>query len=371
MNAYVLKSVKEGRKEYFYLYDTVDEAISALPSKYLMFLLRSHKSPNTVRHYGRSLAFYLSFLSDLQITLGDVFSWPYSRQYDHFEDFLYYVKEGKNTAKTTLPPKNNTANAYLRDVFGFLTFLSLEESSFGDIKVLCDRTVYFRNAVGVKMSRIGKTFRGYLPAEEEAGRIVSKDEIRALYLACTNVRDKLLILLLSETGFRIGEILGIRYTEDIDFEKREVKVNYRPDNENKARAKNAELRRALISEETYEVLMKYLADYADDLKDMDFLFITLSGKAKGQPLTVDSVYSLFDRLYVKTGILATPHMFRRYFATERYKNNWDMVLISHALGHKKLETTEKYLRIGPEMLSDASEEYYRKNEGLIDISGLI
>ena len=49
-----------------------------------------------------------------------------------------------------------------------------------------------------------------------------------------------MLLLLAETGFRIGEILGVDYTKDIDYEKQVLKVYFRDDNDNEARAKNAE-----------------------------------------------------------------------------------------------------------------------------------
>ena len=40
------------------------------------------------------------------------------------------------------------------------------------------------------------------------------------------------VILTSELGFRIGEILGIDYTKDIDYETHEIRVNFREDNEN-------------------------------------------------------------------------------------------------------------------------------------------
>ena len=43
-----------------------------------------------------------------------------------------------------------------------------------------------------------------------------------------------------KTGFRIGELLGVRYATDIDYERHLLYVNFREDNENGARAKNAE-----------------------------------------------------------------------------------------------------------------------------------
>ena len=50
-------------------------------------------------------------------------------------------------------------------------------------------------------------------------RAAEKNENRDYLEACTNCRDQLLILMASELGFRIGELLGIDYTKDIDYEK--------------------------------------------------------------------------------------------------------------------------------------------------------
>ena len=81
-------------------------------------------------------------------------------------------------------------------------------------------------------------------------RAAQEPEIIDILRACTNLRDQLLLLLLAETGFRIGEILGVDYTKDIDYEKQVLKVYFRDDNDNEARAKNAEYRSAKISRET-------------------------------------------------------------------------------------------------------------------------
>lgn len=76
-------------------------------------------------------------------------------------------------------------------------------------------------------------------------------DIVSLLQECANCRDQVLLLLLAETGFRIGELLGVRYGEDIDYKNHVIYVNFREDNENNARAKNAEFRRAKISDATF------------------------------------------------------------------------------------------------------------------------
>lgn len=75
-----------------------------------------------------------------------------------------------------------------------------------------------------------------------------------------------MIMLLAETGYRIGEILGVDYTKDIDYENHSVRVYFRDDNENKARAKNAEYRKAKISSSTFQFLMYYLSEYRELLQ---------------------------------------------------------------------------------------------------------
>ncbi len=69
-------------------------------------------------------------------------------------------------------------------------------------------------------------------------RAVEQNEILVLLQSCTNCWDQLLILLAVETGYRIGELLGIDYTKDIDFRNHTIRMYFRDDNENRTRTKN-------------------------------------------------------------------------------------------------------------------------------------
>ena len=86
-----------------------------------------------------------------------------------------------------------------------------------------------------------------------------------------------MILLTSELGFRIGEILGIDYTKDIDYENHEIRVDFRDDNENDARAKNAEERRGRVSDDTFEFLLYYIGEYWDILQNRNTCLLTSKG----------------------------------------------------------------------------------------------
>ena len=114
--------------------------------------------------------------------------------------------------------------------------------------------------------------------------------------ACTNCRDQLLILMASELGFRIGELLGIDYTKDIDYENHSVRVCFRDDNANDARAKNAEERKGRLSADTYDFLLFYISEYWDILRRQNYLFINITGETEGKPMQVASVYDMLHRM---------------------------------------------------------------------------
>ena len=227
------------------------------------------------------------------------------------------------------------------------------------------------NAVGVKRTIRSKSFKGYLKEKDRNVRAAQEPEIIDILRACTNLRDQLLLLLLAETGFRIGEILGVDYTKDIDYEKQVLKVYFRDDNDNEARAKNAEYRSAKISRETFEFLLHYLAEYRRLLQRQSLLFINIRGETAGKPMRVESVYDMLDRMEEKTGIKLTPHMLRRYYAVSRRDAGWALELIQLALGHKHLDTTVKYLGILDNQLMTASREFYEKHSDLYGIKDLL
>ena len=368
MKRFTVERITEGTKQYYLLRDGEDASIALLPTKFLMFKTRAKASPNTVKMLALSLKHYMNYLDEKAITIQEVLSLSYDRQFLHFTDFLDHLSLGRATGRHI---KNVTCNHYLKTVFAWLCFLESSKAVKPGLKVLRTRTMSRANAVGVRTYVPYQSFPGYLKEEHTKGRSMEKEKIPVLLNACTNIRDTLLLLLLAETGFRIGELLGVRYASDLDLTRRTIRVSYREDNENLVRAKNAEIRKASISEETMEILSLYIASYRDLLKDQDYLFVTLTGKAKGTPLKPLAVYAMLKKLTKKTGIEVTPHMLRHYYANERRKMGWDLLLISQALGHRHLSTTEQYLDVEDGELSSASAAYFEKYGGMIDPTDLL
>ena len=113
------------------------------------------------------------------------------------------------------------------------------------------------------------------------------------------------------------------------------------------------------------------SDNRKSLMNSEYLFTKLTGKNKGEPLDADSVYSMLKRLSKQTDINSHPHQLRHYFAEERRKEGWDLNDIRFALGHKKVETTIKYLGENNERLIEATDQYYSNNEDLYQIADFL
>lgn len=370
MGRYYVDRVKDGKKIYYVIRSSDDTSIIMEPTKYLKHKLNQRRSPNTIRRLAYGISYYMNYMEEIEMTIQEVMEMKYTEQHEHFINFLNWLQAGKHCNRRKLA-NNNTCNSYLQTVFGYYLFLLLEYEQLGDIKVLERKDIGYNSSVGVRFRRSVQTFPGYLPKQESVGKTIEKDKIITLLEKSTSLRTQLLILLLAETGFRIGELLGIKYAEDIDYDNKTIRVVFREDNANDARAKNAEYRRARVSDETFDILLLYIADNKEVLSKSQYLFITLQGKTKGQPLTENAVYSALGVLERATGIKTTPHQLRHYFANERRREGWEIDKISAALGHKHISTTEKYLHITDDEMAEAMEDYFDKNGGLYDIDKLL
>ena len=339
-----------------------DMSFVHLPSKYLKHLSIVRESPNTVKRIAFSITYYLTYMAEKEIRLKEVYALTYGQQTEHFKDFLLWLKYGKYMDGKKEVVKNSTCNAYLGDVFGWLQYLHLEYAEeFPTIKVLVPKGTYYCKALGAMIAGGTRTtFEGYLPNEESYGTSLTKAEIVKLLNACIDIRDKLQISLMAETGLRIGELLGIHYDKDIDFEQKIIHVRFRENNQNEARAKNKESRDVLMSENTFELLVEYMSKYAELLKEHNLLFISLKGKKLGQAENMSAVSAMFKRLEKRTGIHASPHMLRHYFAVSRWEAGWDLFMIANALGHRSIRTTERYLHLQENTRIEASRKYFEE-----------
>ena len=91
----------------------------------------------------------------------------------------------------------------------------------------------------------------------------------------------------------------------------------------------------------------------------------------GKPFKGSGVYAMLRRLERKTGIKASPHMLRHYFANARRKDGWKLEMISQALGHRNIETTMKYLNITEDELIEVSDAFYNRHQAMYGVQNLL
>lgn len=140
----------------------------------------------------------------------------------------------------------------------------------------------------------------------------------------TATRDKSLVMLLLDTGLRIGEVSRLRRS-DLDMNTGQLII--RPN----ARGLKTAGRSVYVGKACLRQLWRYLTTH-----ESEYIFDDMSlGAMK------EMIYYLGDRAHIH----AHPHKFRHTFAIEYLRNGGDVFTLQRILGHKSLEMVNKYLAI--------------------------
>lgn len=153
-----------------------------------------------------------------------------------------------------------------------------------------------------------------------------------------NITNYTLIFLLSYTGMRKGEALGLKW-EDLDFDNKALTVNRTRDNKG---VRSPKTKRSyctiLIAEELIEQLKLYRKwckeikfTYGLYLSDEDFIFISFQS---GLPVTDNTIMYSMRRLSKETGLKKiTPHGLRHSHATILISKQTPVKVIADRLGN--------------------------------------
>jgi integrase/recombinase XerD len=173
----------------------------------------------------------------------------------------------------------------------------------------------------------------------------TQDEVTRLIRAADSKRSKALIMVLMDTGLRIGELCRL-VLADMDLESGEVFV--RPF----MSGKKSRARTVYLGRTTRQVLWSYLSTRRFAEKT-DPVFTTLRGKV----LTRTEVAHILVRIARKAGVANVhPHRFRHTFAVEYLRNDGDVFTLQRLLGHATLEMVRHYLTLAE---SDARKAHAR------------
>ena len=173
--------------------------------------------------------------------------------------------------------------------------------------------------------------------EQSPPRVLSKVEYRALRDACRgDARMSAVVELLLQTGMRISELAALQMS-DVDLERNVIIV----------RAQNSRsARKVPLNLAAKTSLMDYLQVRPRAREKTVFLTKTC------RPFLVRNIRTAIDRYFRLAGIKdAKVNDLRHTFIVEQLKAGTPLVYVSQLVGHKRITTTEKYLKLieAPEM----------------------
>lgn len=155
---------------------------------------------------------------------------------------------------------------------------------------------------------------------------VDRKGIEALITVSENVKDRLIIILLSQTGLRASEACGLKMS-DINLEQRFLKVRY---------AKWGKTRRVGLTEKLVDAISNYLQIH-QQAQD-DFLLLDRNFR----PMVRNGLLQRVQRLGHQAGIAVNPHALRRAFVTINANMGKPLVMLQIACGHNDIATTRSY-----------------------------
>ncbi len=268
-------------------FDNSHRAKTQIPEEFANKLLQKRYSDNTVRIYTNYFKDFIHYFRDYDIS--DITS----------EDVNNYIRNLIQTHNISLSQQNQRINAI----------------KFYFEKVLKREKVYY------DIDRPRK--------EHTLPDVLSRDEIKAMLSATTNIKHKCIIGLIYSCGLRRSELINLKI-KDIDSERLQIKIK---------NSKGKKDRYTHLSESLLAMLREYFKEH----RPKYYLF---NGEY-GQSYSATSVQKVIKQAAKRAGIKKRvyPHILRHSFATHNLEQGIDIRFIQEWLGHETIKTTERYTHI--------------------------
>ncbi len=350
----VVKVTTATNKERYMLVDDNDEPV--LPVlKYLKFKDNSGAARNSLRTYCGRLKLFFEFLGQLQIEYNNV-------GIDEMAGFMRWLQNPYGDIKITparsteSPRLASTINTTMSAILDFYDYIMRHEDYSTQVSERLKKTILgshrgfkdFLYHINKDKDYSAKILK--LKTPKNRPKTITKGQAQTLVDSCKNIRDKLLIQLLWETGVRIGEALAL-WLEDFEIDAQKVHIRDRGELENGAEIKTVHSPRSIdVSSELMNLFMDYVTEYHTEDVNTNHVFIILRSENKGHPLNYNDVYSLFRRLKKKTGIsFISPHKLRHSHFTNLEKLGWSPERIMKRGGWANVQTPMQiYIHINDE-----------------------
>ncbi len=208
-----------------------------------------------------------------------------------------------------------TTNGSLRAVKALFNYALREDY---DIKL---------NPKAIRCIKEPKRVMRHLSSEEEIRALLSQPDQRDFL----GLRDYTMILLMLDTGVRVGELVGL----DVDDVRLPVI---------KVRGKGDKERLLPLSDAVQKTMIKYLRARKGCGVGGDFLFPSRHGR-RIAPRTISGHLKRYGTEAGITAISLSCHPLRSTFATHYLRNGGDIVSLQGIMGHTTLAMTRSYAQL--------------------------
>ncbi len=243
----------------------------------------------------------------------------------------------------------NTINTYSEALKSFLIFCNtkaIKDITNNDVILYNNNFILKHNLSSSYQNQIVNAIKLYFKIVKETAieidkihrprtekalpNVLSKEEVKQIITAPTNLKHKTMLSLIYSCGLRCGELLALQ-PHHIDSKRNIVLLK---------NSKGKKDRIVPLSLKILELLREYYKVY----KPKKYLF---EGQKEGAPYDARSIQLVLKQALHKTGIKkpATLHWLRHSYATHLLESGTDLRYIQELLGHNSSKTTEIYTHV--------------------------
>ncbi len=349
-------AMPDGRRSWTVL-DEDGEIVERLRD-WIVHLEQTDASPNTIRAYARHVVDFANFLGtngaglrDVTVPLYDGFlAWRLAKPRNALPS-PKLVRLRSSSSPMLAPATRNQIQLSIKSFYRF--FNGTDDFTIDTaeaVKVFDGHRVYKPFLEHISQRRTTRRKDRYLGGDP--GRVqrcitdkrLTPTEVLTLIEACGLARDAFLIVLLYNTGMRIGEALGLRHV-DIDLAEKVIWIVPRDDNANGARAKSGRTRGVPVHDYVLNMYVDYLtsAEYLPAFEaGTVYVFANVKAGQVGQAMSLSYTYKLNSLLKRRARISFTWHMFRHSHASEAIAAGYSLLEVAERLGHASPQTTATF-----------------------------
>jgi len=320
-------------------------------SAFLAGLHGADRSPHTIRAYAGRVALFLGWCAAAGVDWRRVELAELAR----FKHWLEITPIQKGRSRS-----GSTVNAILTAVCELLRFCAVTGVIEAAVAERLSEPRWLRfTPPGFDAGESGqfRTVRARTlkaRAETPFPDALTAEQAGAVLNCCRRPRERFLVILLHDTGLRIGEALGLRRSDmHLLPDSRSlgcatvgahVHVRRRA-NPNGALAKSTNPRVVPASDAVLAGYADYQHERVETLGEegSDMVFVNLYHEPLGAPMGYRAAKRFFDRLAGQCGFPVRPHMMRHSAATNWVRAGVDLDVVQALLGHASLASTTVYL----------------------------